>query len=339
MTGSTVTQAATASAAPAGTDRHTSCTPSRAARELGVKRSEFDLAVHLGRIRTVPGDAGDGRRVGRDEIERIRSAEDFPRGFRSAVRVVGTTEGAALMEVTKARFTRLARLGLLVPVSFYVNRYRTVVWLYLADELHQFAADGRNARLLKGRTPEGLRGQLDEGLDLRPRNWRGRDLGCLLRQADDPWARAAAVASLLDTAEVPEVVTDPYERSHLRRFRPVRQLSGSPGSPAAQLAEEIMTAADPDEIEWLRADLADAVATARRQCSAPRPAALTGPARPEFEHEQQKPRHDPREPGHHLRGPEHHRHGPEHHSREPRHEAAANGRFLGLLGRLRRRGI
>ncbi|CAL9375045.1 DUF6397 family protein [Streptomyces sp. enrichment culture] len=345
MTGSTVTQAATASAAPAGTDRHTSYTPSRAARELGIKRSEFDLAVHLGRIRTVPDDAGGGRRVGHDEVERIRAAEGFPLEFRSTVRAVGTTEGAALMEVTKARFTRLARLGLLVPVKFYVNRYHTVVWLYLADELHQFAADGRNAALLKGRTPEGLRGQLDEGLDLRPRNWRGRDLGCLLRQADDPWARAAAVASLLDTAEVSEVVTDPHERSHLRRFRPVRQLSGSPGSPAAQLAEEIMTAADPDEIERLRADLADAVAAARRPRPAPRPAARTGVARPESEHQQQTSRHASREPGRHPHrpghrphGPERHPHGPERHPREPRHETAANGRFRDLLGRLRRRG-
>ncbi len=81
------------------------------------------------------------------------------------------------MDVPRARFTRLARLGLLVPVKFYVNRYRAVVWLYLADELRQFAADERNAALLKGRTPEGLRDQLTEGLDLRPRNWRGRHLG------------------------------------------------------------------------------------------------------------------------------------------------------------------
>jgi hypothetical protein len=246
-------------------------TLSRAARELGLRRSEFDLAVQLGRVRTVPDDTGGGRRVPRDEIDRIRTADGFPEALRAGVRAVGTTEGAALMDVTTARFTRLARLGLLVPVKFYVNRYRAVVWLYLAEELRQFRADERNTALLKGRTPEGLRDQLGEGLDLRPRNWRGRHLGFLLRQTDDPWARAAAIASLLDAAEISDVVIDPYERSHLRRFRPALATHGSPGSPAAQLAEEIVTAADPDEIDWLRSDLAAAVDTARRHRPAPRP--------------------------------------------------------------------
>ncbi|MGX1220415.1 hypothetical protein RKD42_001674 [Streptomyces ambofaciens] len=116
-------------------------TLSRAARELGLRRSDFDLAVQLGRIRTVPDDAGGGWRVPRDEIDRIRAADGFPEVLRAGVRAVGTTEGAALMDVTTARFTRLARLGLLVPVKFYVNRYRAVVWLYLAEELRQFAAD------------------------------------------------------------------------------------------------------------------------------------------------------------------------------------------------------
>ncbi|WKX22476.1 MULTISPECIES: DUF6397 family protein [unclassified Streptomyces] len=273
MSGNTVTHQTALTAERSGPTRAAAVAPSRAARELGLKRSEFDLAVRLGRIRTVPDDGGGGRRVPRDEIDRIRAADGFPEGLRAAVRAVGTTEGAALMDVTKARFTRLARLGLLVPVKFYVNRYRAVVWLYLAEELRRFTADERNAALLKGRTPAALRDQLGEGVDLRPRNWRGRHLGFLLRQAaDDPWARAAAVASLLDAAEVSDVVTDPYERSHLRRFRPARSAHGSPGSPAAQLAEEIETAADQDEIDWLRSDLADAVEAARRQCPAPRPA-------------------------------------------------------------------
>lgn len=321
MSGSAVTHEAAVSVAPTGTDRPTSYAPSRAARELGLRRGEFDLAVHLGRIRTVPDDAGGGRRVTRDEVERIRSAEGFPREFRSVVRAVGTTEGAALMKVTKARFTRFARLGLVVPVRFHVSRYGTVVWLYLADELRQFAAEERNAALLKGRTPEGLRSQLEEGLDLRPRNWRGRDLGCLLRQADDPWARAAAVASLLDSGEVADVVTDPCERSHLCRFQPVRQQLGSPGSPAAQLAEEIMTAADPDEIAWLRADLANAVGAARLQRPVPRPASRAVQPRPGLEREPHASRHES--------------HGAEHEPHEPRHEAAATGRFRGLLGRRR----
>ncbi|MER6322932.1 DUF6397 family protein [Streptomyces coelicoflavus] len=273
MSGNTVTHRAGAAVERPGTTRDASVAPKRAAGELGLRRSELDLAVHLGRVRTIPDRVAGGWRVPRDEIDRIRAANGFAEGLRSGVRTVGTTEGAALMHVTRARFTRLARLGLLVPVKFYVNRYRAVVWLYLAEELRRFAADERNATLLTGRTTEVLRAQLGEGLDLRPRNWRGRHLGFLLRQAaDDPWDRAAAVASLLDAAEVSEVVTDPYDRSRLRRFRPVTAAHGSPESPAAQLAEEIVTAADQDEIDWLRSDLAAAVEAARRQCSAPHPA-------------------------------------------------------------------
>ncbi|WP_328559137.1 DUF6397 family protein [Streptomyces coelicoflavus] len=280
MSGHTVTRRTAVATERTGTVCDTSVAPNRAARELGLRRSELDLAVHLGRVRTVPDRAGGGRRVPRDEIDRIRAANGFPEKLRAGVRTVGTTEGAALMDVTRARFTRLARLGLLVPVKFYVNRYRAVVWLYLAEELRPFAADERNAALLTGRTAEAFRAQLREGLDLRPRNWRGRHLGFLLRQTgDDPWARAAAVASLLDAAEVSDVVTDPCDRSRLRRFRPVPAVHGSPGSPAAQLAEEIVTAVDQDEIDWLRSDLAEAVEAARRQCPVPRPALHAVPVR------------------------------------------------------------
>ncbi|MGW3103383.1 DUF6397 family protein [Streptomyces sp. NPDC001100] len=249
-----------------------SCTPSRAARELGLKRGEFDLAVHLGRIRTVPDEGGGGRRVAHTEIDRLRSAEGFPESLVDSVRTVGTTDGAALMEVTPARFTRLARLGLVVPVRFYLNRYRAVVWLYLAEELRQFATDQNHTALLNGRTPEGLRGQLQEGLDLRPRNWRGRHLGFLLREAEGPWERAGALSALLGPVQVAEIVQDPYERAHLNRFRPDPPAHGTPGSPSAHLAERIMTAEDPDEISWLRADLAQVLEEARRHRPAPRPA-------------------------------------------------------------------
>jgi hypothetical protein len=248
-----------------------SCTPSRAARELGLKRGEFDLAVHLGRIRTTPDEGGGGRRVARDEIDRLRSTDGFPEALLESVRTVGTTDGAALMEVSSARFTRFARLGLVVPVTFYLNRYRAVVWLYLAEELRQFAADKNHTSLLNGRTPEGLRDQLQAGLDLRARNWRGRHLGFLLRQADDPWERAGALAALLDPVQVAEIVQDPYERAHLNRFRPGPPAHGAPGSPAAHLAERIMTADDPDEISWLRADLTQVLEEARRHRPAPRP--------------------------------------------------------------------
>ncbi len=338
MSGNILTHQTSLAAEPSCPTREAAVAPSRAARELGLRRSELDLAVRLGRIRTVPDEGGGGRRVPRDEIARIRAADGFPEGLRAAVRAVGTTEGAALMDVTKARFTRLARLGLLVPVKFYVNRYRAVVWLYLAAELRRFTADERNAALLKGRTPAALRDQLGEGVDLRPRNWRGRHLGFLLRQAaDDPWARAAALASLLDAAEVSDVVTDPYERSHLRRFWPARPAHGSPGSPAAQLAEEIATAADQDEIDWLRSDLSDAVEAARRHCPAPRPAphpmpAQAGSGAAPRETAGPLPRETqglPRETGS--------REEREAESREPR-EAEQPGRLSGLLGRLWRRG-
>ncbi|MGW0820711.1 DUF6397 family protein [Streptomyces sp. NPDC002845] len=270
ITQSTTTLTPTSASATAGTDRP-SLAQSRAARELGLKRGEFDLAVQLGCVRTIADDGEGGRRVTREEIGRVRSESGFPEALRERVRTVGTTEGAALIDVTGARFTRLARLGLVVPAKWYLNRYRAVVWLYLADELRQFAADEKNTPLLRGRVPEALRRQLDAGLDLRPRNWRGRHLGFLLRQAEDPWVRAAAVASLLDPVQVAEIVRDPYERAYLNRFRPERPAHGAPESPAAQIAARITTADDPDEIGWLRADLRQTVADARGHRAAPRP--------------------------------------------------------------------
>ncbi|MGC3001298.1 DUF6397 family protein [Streptomyces sp. G35A] len=271
----TATARAAVTAARAVADGDAWVTAARAARELGLKRTEFDLAVHLGRIRTAPDDGGGGRRVGRSEIERLRTRPGFPHALRESVRAVGTTEGAALMEVAKTRFSRLARLGLLVPVTFRLNRYRAVVWLYLAEELRLFAADYRNAPLLTGRMAEGLRSQVDTGVDLRPRNWRNRHLGFMLRRADDPWARAGAVASLLDPLHVSQAVQDPYERSHLHRFRQPPPSHGAPGSPAAHLAEQLMTAQDPDEIAWLQADLTRLTEEARGHRPAPRPAPRT----------------------------------------------------------------
>lgn len=270
-----------------------SCTPSRAARELGLKRGEFDLALHLGRIRTVPDEGGGGRRVARAEIDRLRSADGFPETLLESVRTVGTTDGAALMEITAARFTRFARLGLVVPVKFYLNRYRTVVWLYLAEELRQFATDKNHTSLLNGRTPEGLRDQLQAGLDLRPRNWRGRHLGFLLREADGPWERAGALAALLDPVQIAEIVQDPYERAYLNRFRPDPPAHGAPGSPAAHLAERIMRAADPDEISWLRADLTQVLDEARLHRPAPRPTSEPAAPPPSVSEHPHEPAREP----------------------------------------------
>ncbi|WP_392970393.1 DUF6397 family protein [Streptomyces sp. LN245] len=258
MSGTTITQSATLSL-------------SRAARELELRRGEFDLALNLGCVRSVPDEGGGGRRITRAEMDRVRAESGFPEALRERVKAVGTTEGAALVGVTNARFTRLARLGLVVPVKLYLNRYRMVVWLYLAEELRQFATDEHNAPLLSGRTPEALRDQLSEGLDLRPRNWRGRHRGFLLRQTQDPWARAAVVASLLDPVHVAEVVKDPYERAHLNRLRPAPVSQAAPDSPGALIVERITTADDPDEIGWLRADLGQSVLEAREDRPVPRP--------------------------------------------------------------------
>ncbi|MBA5221871.1 DUF6397 family protein [Streptomyces griseoaurantiacus] len=260
----------------------TTLTFARAARELRLRRTEFDLAVDLGRIRTVPGekDGNGGRRVAQEEIERLRADEGFPENVRERVRTLGTQEGAELMGVTTARFTRFARLGLVVPVTFHLNRYRAVVWLYLAEEVQRFATDASNAPLLTGRTPQGLRDQLEAGLDLRPRNWRGRHLRFLLRRTEDPWARAGAMASLLDPHLVAELVPDPYERAHLDRHRPDRPAALLPDSPAARITADVMTAEDPDEIDWLRACLEQEVAAARRHRPAPRPTPSLSPVQP-----------------------------------------------------------
>ncbi|MDX2681977.1 DUF6397 family protein [Streptomyces sp. NY05-11A] len=273
MSGNTVTQ-----------PHSVSCTPSRAARELNLKRSEFDLAVYLGHVRTLPDDGGGGRGVARTEIDRLRSEPGFPETLRESVLAVGTGDAAAILDVPPARFTRLARVGLVVPVRFYLNRYRAVVWLYLAEELRQFATDKTNSSLLTGRTPETLRSRLAEGVDLRARNWRGRHLGFLLRQADGSWQHAGVLAGFLDPLHVAEIVRDPYERSYLNRFRPGPPAHSTPGTPGAQLVEKIMTADDPDEIDWLRSDLERTLAEARADQPAPRPSpkpSRSTPAPPE----------------------------------------------------------
>ncbi|HET9382760.1 MAG TPA: DUF6397 family protein [Streptomyces sp.] len=330
MSGDTTTPPAAATTAPPPTTpplASETLTPARAARELGLKRRDVELAAHLGRI-TAHDDHG-GVRITREEIERLRAEKGFPDGLRDSVETVGTRAGALIVGVPESRFTRLARLGFVVPVAFYLNRYRTVVWLYLAKELRQFAADPNNAPLLKGRAPESLRRQVTAGADLRPRNWRGRHLGFLLRGAGtDPWARAAALTCLLGPVQVAQIVTDPYERSHLVRLRPALPAHGAPGSPAAELAQHITTACDPDEIGWLRADLAQALDEARLHHPAPRPAPKTHPGA------------DPR-PGRNTTGRAHRdrAHTTTGHPRPaPAPHPAADGRPRGLRGWLRRRG-
>ncbi|MFE6129926.1 DUF6397 family protein [Streptomyces sp. NPDC056437] len=248
--------------------------PGRAAGELELKRTEFDLAVQLGHIRITAGASGGPPRVDHEEIARLRTAEGFPDALRERVRTVGTVEGAELLSITPARFTRLARTGHVTPIRFYLNRYRAVVWLYLAEELLGFSR--AHPALLTGRTPPALRWLLEEGEDRRARNWRGRRLGMLLRATADPWERAAAIASVLDAVTVAEVVTDPYERSRLRVLRP-ELVPARPESPSAHaVVERLLQADHPDEILWHRVNLSQAVREARESCPAPRPAARTG---------------------------------------------------------------
>lgn len=282
----------------------------RAAQELRLRRGEFELATQMGHVRTVGGALSGRRRVARGEVERLRRAAGFPDALRERVRTVGTAEGAELMDISPGRFTRLARAGYLVPVRFYLNRYRAVVWLYLAEELRAFASS--EPGLLTGRLPRsGTRteprtrtwtGRADSrsgtatdadaaldaeaaevvearapGEDCRPRNWRGRRIGLLLHESDDRWERAAIVGSVLDPVQLAELVPDPYERACLNRLRP----DLAPGRPASEAGREVMgrllTADDPDEISWHRSSLTALLADARRDRHAPRPSG-TAPA-------------------------------------------------------------
>ncbi|MGW6461383.1 DUF6397 family protein, partial [Streptomyces sp. NPDC055078] len=228
--------------------------PGRAAQELELRRGEFELAAQLGHIRVTPGASGGPPRVAQREIDRLRGADGFPDALRDRVRTVGTAQGAQRLAISPGRFTRLARTGHFAPIRFYLNRYRAVVWRYLADDLDDFALD--HPALLTGRTPPGLRVLLDAGEDRRPRGWRGRRLGLLLRAAGGPWERAAAIAALLDPVAVAEVVPDPDERSYLRVLRPAF-IPARPESPAAhEVVERLLLAEHPDEILWHRAKLA-----------------------------------------------------------------------------------
>ncbi|SDN15214.1 DUF6397 family protein [Streptomyces wuyuanensis] len=243
----------------------------RAAAALELKRGEFELAVQLGHVRTTPAGRTSGRRsVTEAEIARLRRADGFPRLLRDRVHTVGTAEAAGLMSTTSARFTKLARTGHLTPIRFRLNRYRAVVWLYLASELREFAE--RNPDLLAGKLPPGLRARVDEGDDWRARNWRGRRLGVLLRLADDPWCRAAAIASLLDTVLLAEIVGDPHERACLERLRPEPPYGRTASPIVRAISDRLLLAEDADEVRWHRISLALSLDEARASGPPPRPA-------------------------------------------------------------------
>ncbi|MCZ4120458.1 DUF6397 family protein [Streptomyces sp. H39-S7] len=275
----------------------------RAREELELEPGEFELAIQLGEVRAVP--AGHGRRrVLRDEVDRLRAAEGFPQALRDRLRVVGSVDGAELIGISRDRFVKLAKGGLIRPVRWYVNRYRAVVWMYPADEVGQYARD--HPEVLQSRLPVTLRGALDDGADHRARSWRARRVGHLVRDAADAWEEAAVWAALLGTDGAAEVVPDLYERAYLRRLR-AGLPPGRPGEFASrELIDQTITADHPDEIALARLSLAEALDRARRSRPAPRPDPAVEPeprSAPvvELEHEP-TPRVEPESASHPRRG-------------------------------------
>ncbi|MEU5401581.1 DUF6397 family protein [Streptomyces sp. NPDC005963] len=232
----------------------------RAAALLELRRYELELAVQLGYVRASCASVGRRRGFAPEELDRLRDGVGLL-ALRERVRTVGTVEGARLLSISPARFARLARTGHLVPVRFSLNRYRTVVWLYLVEEVKDFARD--HPALLRGRTPPELRSMLESGEDRRPRNWRGRRLGLLLRGTDDPWRRAAIISSALDESVLAEMVPDPAERTRLHRLRPGSAAGRSRSTAAQEVVGRLARAVPPDEIQWHRTHLAQALREAR----------------------------------------------------------------------------
>ncbi|MGW7415002.1 DUF6397 family protein [Streptomyces sp. NPDC054863] len=254
---------------------HGTVTAVRAAQELGLRRGEFDLAVQLGRIRTVMAGEG-GRRVAREEVDRLRELEATATPLRERLRTAGTTEGAALLHIGRTRFTGLARAGYLSPARLYLNRYRAVVWLYLVEELTDFKA--RHPELLTGNYPAAMRTVLGTGEDRRARNWRSRRLGQLLGRTENPWEQAAIFSSLLEQDELDQVLDDPQEAAHLAGLRS-GLVAAAPRSPAArEVVHRLLMADTEDEIRWIRLSLALALDEARTQLPLPGPDATA--ARP-----------------------------------------------------------
>ncbi|MET9322244.1 DUF6397 family protein [Streptomyces sp. NPDC003038] len=241
----------------------------QAAGELGLSRSEFARAVQLGIVRAGPSAPGGAARYTRAELERVRSVEGrpgaaWPDALRERVETAaGAEAGAEVLGTGPSRFTRLARCGHVTPVGYRINRYRAVVWLYLAAELREFAA--REPGILRGTAPPADRELLVAGTDLRPRKWRGRHVGLLLGRSADPWERAAVLAAVLPEEDVREVVPDPAERIVLAALAPPPPY-GHPQVPAAAaVALRLLRAELPEEVHWYRTSLEFALTGARGQ--------------------------------------------------------------------------
>ncbi|MFH7599444.1 DUF6397 family protein [Streptomyces racemochromogenes] len=236
----------------------------RAAAELGLGRGEFARAVQLGLVRRGPRAPGGAARFTRTELERVKAERGFPEALRARVETVaGADHGARVLGTGPTRFTRLARCGRLSPVGYRVNRYRALVWLYLAAELREFAT--REPGLLRGAAPPGDRELMAAGVDLRPSRWRERHVGLLLGRAAGPWERAAVLASVLPDEEVLAAVPDPAERIVLAALAPPPPY-GHPQVPAAAaVARPLLVAQPPEETGRYRAGLELALAGARDQ--------------------------------------------------------------------------
>ncbi|MEV8531611.1 DUF6397 family protein [Streptomyces sp. NPDC051211] len=235
----------------------------RAAGELGLGRGELARAVQLGIVRAGPAGRGGATRFSRAELDRIRTGRGFPDALRDRVKTLTAAGAAELLAISPGRFTRLARCGHLTPVGYRINRYRAVVWLYLAEELEEFAS--RRPDLLRGGPPGEDRERIAAREDQRPRRWRGRQVGLLLRRTADPWERAAVLASVLPGAELDEAVPDPEERTRLAGLAPPPPY-GHPQHPAAAaVAARLLHAESEEEILWYRTSLDFALTGARGQ--------------------------------------------------------------------------
>ncbi|MFE0629941.1 DUF6397 family protein [Streptomyces sp. NPDC058864] len=252
----------------------------RARQELCLEAEEFEVALQTGEVRTAPA-VGGRRRVVREDVDRLREEEGFPDRLRARLELVGSIEAAALIGISRERFSRLAKGGFLRPVRWYVNRYRAVVWLYLAEDVRRFAR--AQPALLEGRLPAELRDALDEGEDHRARGWRARRVEELVRDAADAWGEAAAWSALLGPEAAADAVPDARERAYLRRLCPAIP-PGSTGSYATrELIEAQTVASHPDEVTFAQVSLTDALLRARAARPAPHPdraSPATAPGRP-----------------------------------------------------------
>ncbi|MFI1097992.1 DUF6397 family protein [Streptomyces sp. NPDC020917] len=238
---------------------------SKARDELDLDYDEFEVALQVGEVRTVVCGPGVWK-VPRSELTRVRATRGYPETLLDRLRLVSSEGAAEAMGIGRDRFVRLARAGCVRPVRWYVNQYRAVVWLYLAREAAEFAAENRG--VLAGRLPAALREAAD-GADQRARGWRARRTRQLVRDAADAWEEAAVWAALLGPEIAAEAVPDPCERARLHGLRTALP-PGRPGRATPEQVRSITTADAPDEIAAGLVALAEALGRARTGQPVPR---------------------------------------------------------------------